>query len=316
MSRQVLDAGAGSATPALPPPLPAPASPPHRSASRLDPPARGGEFLYLLPLLVLLAFAFLWPLWGAALNSLHPNTPQGIDAAHWTLANYTRLADPLFATILLRTLRISLTVSAISALLAYPVALHLARRSPQVQVWMILAYVSPFLINTIVKSFGWSLLLRQNGLINTGLRALHLINAPLHLMLNETGIIIALVPGHFMFVLLPLWAAISGLDTALSWAAGTLGAPPRQVFLRVILPLTLPALVAGLAINFIMNMTAFAAPAILGGERATVASMLAFQINLEQLDWPLGSALAVVLLGLTLALVGLAQLLVLRRRPA
>jgi putative spermidine/putrescine transport system permease protein len=276
----------------------------------------GTRWLSLLPLLTLLTVAFLWPLWSAALNSLHPNTPQGIDTAHWTLANYIRLADPLFATILLRTLRISLTVSAISALLAYPVALHLARRSPRVQTWMILAYISPFLINTVVKSFGWSLLLRQNGLINTALRALHLINSPLHLMLNETGIIIALVPGHFMFVLLPLWAAIGGLDPALSWAAGTLGAPPRQVFLRVTLPLTLRALVAGLAINFIMNMTAFAAPAILGGERATVASMLAFQINLEQLDWPLGSALAVVLLGLTLTLVGSAQLLVLRRRPA
>jgi putative spermidine/putrescine transport system permease protein len=278
-------------------------------------PGRTG-WLFLLPFLTLLAFAFIWPLWSAALNSFHPNTPGGIDTTSWTLGNYARLADPLFATILLRTLRISLTVSAISALLAYPVALDLSRRSPKLQSWMILAYVSPFLINTVVKSFGWSLLLRPNGLINTTLRSLHLISAPLHLMLNETGIIIALVPGHFMFVLLPLWAAISSLDPALGWAAGTLGAPPRLVFLRVILPLTLPALIAGLAINFIMNMTAFAAPAILGGERAIVASMLAFQINLEQLDWPLGSALALVLLGLTLALVGLAQLLILGRRPA
>jgi putative spermidine/putrescine transport system permease protein len=134
-----------------------------------------------------------------------------------------------------------------------------------------------------------------------------LVDAPVRLMLNELGVVIALVPGHFMFVLLPLWAAISGLDPALSWAAGTLGAAPSAVFRRVILPLTLPALIAGLVINFIMNMTAFAIPMLLGGVRNMVASMLAYQINLILLDWPLGGALAVTLLALTLTLVWLGQ---------
>jgi ABC-type spermidine/putrescine transport system permease subunit I len=122
-------------------------------------------------------------------------------------------------------------------------------------------------------------------------------------MLSETGVIVALVPGHFMFVLLPLWAALKGLDPALSWAAGTLGAAPAAVFWRVKLPLTLPALIAGLAINFIMNMTAFAIPMLLGGLRNEVASMLAYRVNLIMLDWPFGGALAVALLLFTLALV-------------
>ena len=126
-------------------------------------------------------------------------------------------------------------------------------------------------------------------------------------MLSETGVIIALVPGHFMFVLLPLWAALRGLDPALAWAAGTLGAAPSGIFWRVTLPLTLPALIAGLAINFIMNMTAFAIPMLLGGLRNQVASMLAYQVNLIQLDWPFGGALAVVLLLFTLALVWTGQ---------
>ena len=179
---------------------------------------------------------------------------------------------------------------------------------------MILAFVSPFLVNTVVKSFGWSLLLRGNGLVNTALEALHLTDGPLRLMLNETGIIIALVPGHFMFVLLPLWGAVAGIDPALDWAAGTLGARRWQVFRHVILPLTWPALVTGLVINFIMNMTAFAAPAILGGARTLVVSVLAYQVNLQQLDWPFGSAIAVALLAFTLALVGIAQKLAVWRR--
>jgi ABC-type spermidine/putrescine transport system permease subunit I len=259
-----------------------------------------------------MAFGFVWPLLQALVNSLHPNTPQGIDLAHWTLDNYARLADPFYGDILVRTVRISIEVTAITALLAYPVALFIARLPPRAQSLVILAYVSPWLVNTVVKALGWTLILRTNGVVNTVLRQLDIIHAPLRLMINEAGVVIALVPGHFMFVLLPLWAAVSGLDPALSWAAGTLGARPSAVFWRVVLPMTLPAFVAGLVINFIMNMTAFAIPMFLGGARNMVTSMLAYQVNLVSLDWPLGGALAVALLALTLALVWLGQRGVLR----
>jgi putative spermidine/putrescine transport system permease protein len=264
-------------------------------------------WLFAAPLLLVMAAGFVWPLVQALTNSLHPNTPQGIDFAHWTLGNYARLADPFYGQILARTIRISLIVTAITAVLAYPVALFIARLPPRVQSLVILAYISPWLVNTVVKALGWTLLLRTNGVVNTILRQLDVIAAPLKLMINETGVIIALIPGHFMFVLLPLWAAVSALDPALSWAAGTLGARPSAVFWRVILPMTLPAFIAGLVINFIMNMTAFAIPMLLGGARNMVASMLAYQVNLVSLDWPLGGALAVALLAFTLTLVWTGQ---------
>ncbi len=259
--------------------------------------------VFIAPLLLIMAIGFVWPLAQALTNSLHPNTPQGIDASQWTLANYRRIPDPLYAGILLRTLRISLIVTAITSLLAYPVALFVSRLPPRLEMLAILAYVSPWLVNTLVKALGWNLLLRTNGVVNTVLRHFDIVSAPLRLMLNETGIIIALIPGHFMFVLLPLWAALRALDPALTWAAGTLGTRPAAVFWRVVLPLTLPALVAGLVINFIMNMTAFAIPMLLGGARSEVASMLAYRVNLISLDWPFGGALAVVLLAFTLVLV-------------
>jgi len=264
-------------------------------------------WLFAGPLIAIMALGFVWPLLQALTNSLHPNTPQGIDAAQWTLGNYERLADPFYGGILLRTLRISIAVTAITGVLAYPVALFLSRLSPRAQSLLILAYVSPWLVNTVVKALGWTLLLRTNGVVNTILSQLDIVSAPLKLMINETGVIIALIPGHFMFVLLPLWAAVSSLDPALGWAAGTLGARPSAVFWRVILPITLPAFVAGLVINFIMNMTAFAIPMFLGGQRNLVASMLAYQVNLISLDWPLGGALAVTLLALTLVLVWAGQ---------
>jgi ABC-type spermidine/putrescine transport system permease subunit I len=264
-------------------------------------------WLFAAPLLLVMAAGFVWPLVQALTNSLHPNTPQGIDFAQWTLANYARLADPFYGQILIRTVRISLIVTAITALLAYPVALFIARLPPRAQSLVILAYISPWLVNTVVKALGWTLLLRTNGVVNTVLRQLDVIAAPLKLMINEIGVVIALIPGHFMFVLLPLWAAVSALDPALSWAAGTLGARPSAVFWRVILPITLPSFIAGLVINFIMNMTAFAIPMLLGGARNMVASMLAYQVNLVSLDWPLGGALAVALLAFTLILVWAGQ---------
>ena len=267
-------------------------------------------WLFLLPLAVLMGASYVAPLFGSAVNSLHPNTPAGIDAGTWTLDNYARLNDPLLGDVVWRTLRIGAAVTGISALLAYPVALWIGRRRPRAQAWLLLAYISPWLVNTVVKAFGWMLLLRNNGVLNTLLIQGGIIGRPLRLMLSETGVAIALLPGHFMFVLLPLWAALGGLDPALRWAAGTLGARPMAVFRHVVLPLTLPSLVAGLVVNFIMNVTAFAIPALLGGVRNEVVSMTAYQTSLVMFNWPAGAALAMALLAGTLLLVWAGQRLV------
>jgi putative spermidine/putrescine transport system permease protein len=261
----------------------------------------------LLPLAAVMCVAYLAPLTQPIEASLHPNTRAGIDATRWTLENYARLLDDRYLEVLIRTLRVSGLVSLLSALLAYPVASHLARQSGRMQAWLLLAYVSPWLVNTVVKSFGWSLLLNTNGVVNRTLRELGIIEAPLRLMLNETGIVIGLVPGHFLFVLLPVWAVLKGVDPNLRFAAATLGARPWRVFARVPLPLTARALIAGLLINFTMNMAAFATPALLGGTRARVLSFVAYQVNLEILNWPLGGAMGVLLLVLSLGIVWLAQ---------
>lgn len=267
---------------------------------------RASKFLplavFLGPLTLLLMLGFLWPLFHVFFNSFHPNTPQGVDTARWTIANYTRLANSHVFDLLVRTVRISLAVTVISALLAYPVALFVARQSPRLQSWLILAYLAPWLVNPVVKALGWTIILRNNGVINSILLGLDIVSSPLRLLLSEAGVVMALIPGHFIFVLLPLWTAVSSLDPSMRWAAGTLGATPAATFRRVVLPLTLPSLIVGLTINFIMNMTAFAIPMLLGGVRNEVASMLAYQVNLVLLDWPLGGALAVVLLTFTLFL--------------
>lgn len=268
---------------------------------------RWAPALFVLPLCLALGFAFIWPLLESMVNSFHPFTRAGIDMSTWTLANYAKLLDSYYLGILLRTVRVSLIVTGFTALLCYPVALYIASLQPRAQAIMLLVYMAPWLVNVVVKAFGWSLILASNGVINQALKALGLIDTPLRLMLNETGIVIGLVHGHFIFVLLPVWAALCALDPNLKWAAGTLGARSWQIFRRVTLPLTLPALFAGLIINFTMNMTAFATPALLGGARARVVAYLAYEVNLVDLNWPLGSAMAVALLIITCTLVWLSQ---------
>lgn len=277
---------------------------------------RGGVAWLVLPLAALMLAGYVAPLLSSIGNSFHPYTPAGIARSQWTLANYAALLDPYYFGVFVRTLRVSLVISLITAVLAYPVALYAARLAPRAQALLLLVYMAPWLVNVVVKAFGWSLLLRGNGIVNQALRELGVIDRPLPLMFNETGIIIGLVHGHFMFVLLPLWAAVAGIDPHLRYAAANLGARPWRVFVHVVLPLTLPSLVAGTIINFTMNMAAFATPAILGGSRARVISYVAYQVNLVDLNWPLGAAMALALLVITLALVWLAQYVARASQPA
>ena len=270
----------------------------------------------VLPLVVLMLGFFLWPLLGAIVNSFHPYSLAGIDSAHWTLANYRTLLDPFYLGVLWRTVRISFLISLITAVLAYPVAWYATRLRPTAQAYLLILYVAPWLVNVAVKAFGWTVLLSPRGLINRSLMSLGLIDSPLALMFNETGVVIGLVHAHFMFVLLPLWAALGGIDRNLLWAASGLGATGPAVFRSIVLPLTLPALLAGMIIDFTINMAAFATPALLGGSRVQVVSTLAYRINLVDLNWPLGAAMALVLLAVTLALVLAAQRLGTGRREA
>jgi len=267
----------------------------------------GVGWVFLAPAILLMTVVYIAPLFDSVAISFHPNTPQGIDRGTWILGNYARLVDDYYLGVLIRTVRISVIIMLVSVLLAYPVAMWMADLSPRAQTWAILVYMSPWLVNTVVKSFGWTLILGNRGVINTALQSVGITDAPIRLMLNEFGIVVGLVPGHFLFVLLPLWAALKGIDGNLRWAAMTLGAKPWTVFLRITLPLTLPALLAGAIINFTMNMAAFAAPALLGGTRTRVLSFIAYQVNLEELNWPFGGALAVAMLAITLTFVALAQ---------
>ncbi len=266
--------------------------------------ARRSKPLYPLvligPLLAIYAIWYLAPLVTTMLNSFHPFEPKGIRYDQWTLDNYTHiLGDSYYLSIMLRTLTIAVLVALASAAVVFPVALFMDRQSPSVQTYLMLIYITPWLVNVTVKAFGWSLLLGPGGIINSSLRATGLISSPLKLMFNEFGVFIGLFHAQFIFVLLPVWAALQRLNRDMLHAARSLGASSTSVVWRIIVPLTLPALVAGLIINMTMSISAFTTPALLGGVRVKLMSYVSYEINLLQLNWPLGAAMGAILIAVT-----------------
>ena len=157
----------------------------------------------------------------------------------------------------------------------------------------------------VARTLGWALLLGSTGLVNQGLIALGLIKTPLEFMFTETGVVIALVHVLIPFMILAVWASLQRLDPQVENAAESLGAGTLTTWRRVILPQIVPGILSGSIIVFALAASAFASPAIIGGRRLKVASTLAYDEFLNTLNWPLGAAVATLLLvALVLIIVG------------
>ena len=218
----------------------------------------------------------------------------------FTVANYAKfLGDPFYLDILVRTLRLGLCVTATALVLGYPVALALARARGRLRAYLMLGILAPLLVSVVVRTFGWLVILGPNGLVNSTLTALGVVSEPVRLLYTETAIVLGLTHVFLSFMVLSIAAALERIDPALIRAAHNLGASERQTFLRVVLPLSLPGVAAGCLIVFTLATSAFITPALLGGPRVKVMSFLAYQQTLLLSDWPYGSAIAFVLLGLT-----------------
>jgi putative spermidine/putrescine transport system permease protein len=220
--------------------------------------------------------------------------------ARVTLENYVKfLGDPFYLAILGRTLEIGVLVTLVTLLLGYPVAYHLTRVPPRRRAHLLLVILAPLLVSVVVRSFGWLVILGPNGLVNALLRGAGLIDEPLRLLYNEGAIVLGLTHVFLSFMVLSILAALGRIDPALIRAAQGLGATPWRAFLRVVLPLSVPGVVAGSLIVFSLSTSAFITPALLGGPRVKVMSYLAYQQTLMLADWPYGAAIAFVLLAVS-----------------
>lgn len=216
--------------------------------------------------------------------------------------------DPFYWGIVGNTLQIALGVTAVTLLIGYPTAYALTKvRSQKLLVAAYIIIFSPLLVSVVVRVYGWLLLLSDSGVINQILLSLGLVQEPVRLIFNNTGVVIALVHILLPFMIFPILSVLLQFDHAQREAANDLGAGRLKTFLRVVLPLSLPGVVAGSQIVFTLAISAFVTPAILGGGKVQVLSRHIW-FNVVDVNWPLAAVEAIVLLALALAALALFDL--------
>ena len=259
------------------------------------------------PALLLFLGVVLVPLVMTGLLSFHDfSTSKGIQPV-FLLKNWEEvLTDSYFHEMFARTLRVALWVTLACLVLGAPEAYVLSRMSPKWRGVFLVIILGPLLISVVARTLGWALLFGgQTGLINKALMGAGLIQSPIPFMFTETGVVIALTHVLVPFMVLSVWTALQRVDPATENAAQSLGASAFTTLRRIVLPQALPGMLSGAIIVFALAASAFATPAIIGGRRLKVASTLAYDEFLNTLNWPLGAAVAVLLLvGLTATIVG------------
>lgn len=259
-----------------------------------------GWLLMLAPAAFLFAF-FIAPLFIVfAYSFLQRGTYGGVEW-QFTLENYQRALDPLYLRVFMRSGYIAILTTLFTLLLGYPLAYFIALKGQRHQNILLLGLMIPFWTNFLIRTYAWLTILRTNtGLVNVGLLNLGLIRVPLPLFGNDFAILLGLVYAWLPDMVLPCYAALSRLDPSLLEAARDLYAPGHKVFTRIIWPLSLPGVAAGAILVAIPSWGAFVIPALLGGGKSLMIANIINNQFLAAHDWPFGSALSSLMIGLML----------------
>lgn len=262
--------------------------------------------LLLAPLLGLLTVAFLVPVLSLVPTSLRPYVAGRGIGEGWTLEHYTNvLTDTFYLEILARTIGLGFVVTLATLVIGFPLAYILARSESRWRHWLTLLVIFPMLLNLVVRTFGWIALLARRGLVNQWLMGLGITDEPLRLMFNFTGLMIGLTHIFLPVMVLVLIAVIQNIPRDLEEAAGVLGASRAVVLAKVVLPLSAPGILAGSILVFVLTVSALVTPRLLGGPTYKVVSTMVYEQFLQLLNWPAGSALALLMTAIVLLLLWL-----------
>lgn len=272
-------------------------------------------YLLSLPVFLLFVSIVLIPIVMTVLLSFHDwGQYKGIEPV-FILKNWREIwSDSYFHEMFARTFRIAIAVTVLTALFGAPEAYILNRmRSPWRGIFLLII-LGPLLISVVARTLGWALLFGGNsGVVNKALMNLGLISSPIPFMFTETGVIVALTHVLMPYMVLAVWASLQRLDPQIENAAFSLGASQFTILRRIVLPQVIPGILSGAIIVFALAASAFATPAIIGGRRLKVASTLAYDEFLNTLNWPLGAAVATLLLLALIFIIVISNRLVERR---
>jgi spermidine/putrescine transport system permease protein len=259
---------------------------------------RQGGWMALPAALWLLIF-FLLPLVIVLLVSFMTRGARGSVIFPLTIEHYERILGPVFFPVILDSVLIATITTVICLLVGYPLAFFIStRRSKTMQQIALFLVILPFWTNFLVRTYAWRVLLGNDGTINSILLNLGLIREPLHMLNTDFAVLVGLVYGFLPFMVLPIYASVERFDFRLVEAAHDLGANDVRAFFRVVLPLTLPGVVAGCILVLIPSIGAFVTPDLLGGtEGIMIGNLITGQFKGSG-NWPLGSAASVIMMAL------------------
>lgn len=248
-----------------------------------------------LPGLAFLAFAFGAPMVMILVKGVTEPGPSNFEFI---------FTDELFRRSLVRTVQVSGLVTLLCVVLGFPYAYAMARCGPVLRAWLGGALLISFWTSLLVRTFAWILLLQDTGLVNEALIGAGVVDSPVSLIRTMPGVVIGMVHILLPYYVLPMYAQMRKIDLSLMTAAESLGAPPRRAFWKVFVPLSLPGLISGATLVFLLALGFYVTPALLGSGSTLVIGELIVQQISGVLNWGVGSALAVALLVMTLTLLG------------
>src|SRR6202047_2855277 len=261
------------------------------------PPLLWVTFFLLVPYAILFFYSF-WSV--SSLQTVVHN---------WNLQNYALLCrNPLYLTVLLRSIRIAGAVTLLALLLGYPLAYYLSFHAAKRKDLFYQLVIIPLWASYLVRGYAWKTILGSDGVLNGFLQYLHLTNTPVGFLLySPFAVILMLTHIYTPFVFLPIYAALEHIPRPVVEASQDLGASPFKTFLRVILPLSLPGLLAGATFAFVLSLGDFLAPLLVGGASGTMIANIVQSLFGAAYDWPLGAAISVCILLITVTLLFLTE---------
>jgi spermidine/putrescine transport system permease protein len=234
---------------------------------------------------------------------------DGFLVHQWNLQNYHKLiGNSLYIEVLLRTMRIAGSVTLLSLLLGYPLAYYLSFHGGARKELLYQLVIVPLWVSYLVRGYAWKTILGSEGVLNGFLQYLHLTHAPVAFLLySPFAVVVMLTHIYTPFVFLPIYATLEHIPRALVEASEDLGASRRATFLRVVLPLSMPGLLAGATFAFVLSLGDFLAPLLVGGPSGTMIANIVQSLFGAAYDWPLGAAVSVCILLITVTLLFLTE---------
>ncbi len=276
---------------------------------RLDP----AHLLLLLPPILFLTIFMVLPMLGLLRASFSAGSGP-LDVHGFSFQHYSRLfLDGYYLGVIGETLAIGLGSAVISLVVGFPVGYSLARLDPKRRRWRLIIVILPLTLSLVVVVFGWLVVLGRNGLFNNVMITLGLVETPQRLLFNRTAVVVVLVQQFLPFMILSIMSVVTQINPVLEQASANLRANRFKTFRRIVIPLAMPGILAGFTLVFILSVSAFITPRMIGGARVQMLGSLIYEQVITLLAWPFGSAMSFTLLTITLLVtVGVQMLIALR----